>query len=214
MTSNPHSTREIQPRGKSRSEINKASDFGNILTVESISGESVGINKDEEIITPTFRPVKLPTFPSPLDEDLESLDNNQTVSRTRNSPFMSSGTKNWKATKPTYERHIRSLSTPYRFEKDPMENIESDNLGDTVSNQSKRSLNSIKRTALLPLVDNKNTLRNPNQNNEEEVKDEIYEKRHRPLELVEKRSRKREIELMQYAEHLNRLKKEAPQLWV
>ena len=45
------------------------------------------------------------------------------------------------------------------------------------------------------------------------VNDEIYFKRHRPLELIEKRSRKREIELLRYNEHLGKLKREAPQLW-
>ena len=51
-------------------------------------------------------------------------------------------------------------------------------------------------------------------NMDENVEDPVFEKRHRPLELLEKRSKKRELELIQYAAHLERLKQEAPQLWV
>lgn len=40
-----------------------------------------------------------------------------------------------------------------------------------------------------------------------------YEAHHRPLELAEKRARRREAELDRYQEYLTKLKAEAPQLW-
>lgn len=42
---------------------------------------------------------------------------------------------------------------------------------------------------------------------------EIISKRHRHLETIEKRIRRREIELIKYNEHINSLKRSAPELW-
>lgn len=40
-----------------------------------------------------------------------------------------------------------------------------------------------------------------------------YSSRHRPLELAERRARKREAELDRYMAYISRLKREAPELW-
>ena len=43
--------------------------------------------------------------------------------------------------------------------------------------------------------------------------DTAYERRHRPIELAEVRTRKREVELERYQRYITRLKKESPELW-
>jgi hypothetical protein len=43
--------------------------------------------------------------------------------------------------------------------------------------------------------------------------DEFYLKRHRPMEIVERRARKREAEVALYAEYIMRLRRNSPELW-
>ncbi len=48
---------------------------------------------------------------------------------------------------------------------------------------------------------------------DDENPDEFYNRMHRPLENIEKRAKRREIELMRYAEHMGKLREEAPELF-
>lgn len=48
---------------------------------------------------------------------------------------------------------------------------------------------------------------------DEFLSDERFLKKHRPLELAERRARKREIEVAKYYRYIQRLREECPQLW-
>lgn len=222
ITDNPYSTRKYQLHGTNLTESNQASDCLKNFAIESSSVDNNNFGKDEEIITPTFRLVTLPGTLSPFDEDIELSDCKETKTHTFKK-FFTSNTENnknfdWQSSRSSCRRPIRIKNTCLKNVNDSMASPNCDYLTNITSNHPYHIADSKKRIVTSPLIINKNNknheTRHLNQNNnQEEVKDEIYEKRHRPLELVEKRTRKREIELMQYAEHLNRLRKEAPQLW-
>jgi hypothetical protein len=47
----------------------------------------------------------------------------------------------------------------------------------------------------------------------EDLEDDVYLKRHRPMEIAERRAKKREAEVARYSEYIMRLRQNSPELW-